>query len=252
MNNKVIYTCLTNNYDELLQYPALSSEYDYICFSNDYEPGTKVGHWEIWPIPFDCVSKARLSRYVKLLPHKVLKKYDWSVWLDANIAIKDQSVYEAFDKCIQDKISWAGVRHPKFNCIYDDAKECLRIGRARYSEIKEHIMFLRKNQYPRKFGLFENNVILRSHNKDIIITIDEQWWDLYSKYSPRDQHSLFYIFWKNNFYPSMIFPETVNARNSPSIKCVGHTPLNLKDNFKLRFREVKYRIMLRFIKLFDF
>ena len=86
MNKKVIYTCLVGNYDVLRQPLAIDESYDYICFSNDIKE-ERVGVWQIRPIPFKHKDKARLSRYVKILPHRALEDYEWSLWMDANIQI---------------------------------------------------------------------------------------------------------------------------------------------------------------------
>lgn len=252
MNQKVIYTSLTNNYDSLKQFAATSPEYDYICFSNDFPPGEKIGIWEIRPIPYSGDNGVRLSRFVKLLPHIALKEYEWSLWLDANIIITDPKFYSFVDKAIDNQWLWTGVPHHKFDCIYDDAREVLRIGRGRYSEIKKQILFLRDNGYPRHAGLFENNIILRRHNDDLIKKIDEEWWNLFNHFSKRDQLSLFFIFHKNQFIPSTLLPDRQCARNSPYIECVNHPKPELTNYISMLFRKVRYRIMLKYIKLFNF
>ena len=60
MNRKVIYTCIVDGYDELRQPLAVDPDFDYICFSNDYQQ-IKVGVWEIRPIPYSSKDKTRLS-----------------------------------------------------------------------------------------------------------------------------------------------------------------------------------------------
>ena len=72
MNTKVIYTCLTGNYDTLLQPEVVDNSFDFICFSNDFNE-TKIGIWEIRKIPFETNDNSRLSRYPKILSHKVLQ-----------------------------------------------------------------------------------------------------------------------------------------------------------------------------------
>lgn len=257
MYKLVVFTSLTGHYNILPQYPAKSSECDYICFSNDYQPGTKIGIWEIRSIPIKEKDNIRLSRYAKLLPHKVLPEYEWSIWLDANIEITESSFYDLIKSCIEKKQIWSGVQHPVFDCIYDDAKEGLRVGRSHYSEIKKQIEFLRQNNYPRHAGLFENNIILRNHNNPIIKDIDELWWKLYNTYSRRDQMSLFFIFKKYSFTPSLLFPKGSNARNSSMVTYVGHprsysSLKHLYKGFSRFFLKIKNRAILKFSNLFEF
>ena len=70
--NKVIYTCLTGNYDNLLDPIVVSSDFDYICFSNDIDQ-ENVGVWKINRIPSSIVDPNVLSRYIKILPHLCLQ-----------------------------------------------------------------------------------------------------------------------------------------------------------------------------------
>ncbi len=94
MKKAVIYTSLTGGYDNLPQYEVLDDYFDYICFTNDYPEGSRVGQWKIRSIPVQLADNTRLSRYVKLMPHAVFPDYEYSVWLDANLAITDSSIYD--------------------------------------------------------------------------------------------------------------------------------------------------------------
>ena len=91
---RVIYTCITGGYDKLRQPEVLDGDFDYICFT-DAVGRSEEGVWQIRPIPYSCDDPTRLSRYVKLLPHKVLGEYDESLWIDANIAIRGNGIYDA-------------------------------------------------------------------------------------------------------------------------------------------------------------
>lgn len=249
-NKYVIYTSLTGGYDALPQYEVIDSDFDYICFSNDYPDGSKQGIWTIKHIPIRHKNLTRLSRYVKLMPHTVLSDYQWSVWIDANIIILQSDVYEAFKNVINKESIWAGIKHPNFDCIYRDAKECLETGKCWYSQISPQIKFLQKQQYPIGYGLFENNIIIRKHNDETIRLIDDLWWKLYEKYSPRDQLSLFYIFWKNNFKPELIFNETINTHNSKHIRFVNHPNPSILFRFKRKTKVLINKVLLRFYNLF--
>lgn len=226
MNKKyVIYTSLTGNYDELPQYEVLDNRFDYICFSNQYIDGINVGQWTIKKIPFKGTNNAVLSRYAKLQPHKCLEEYDYSIWLDSNIIIKERSFYDVLLDKIKEGGQWYGIKHPIRNCIYDEGKACLYSGISRYHEIKELFYFLKKENYPKNNGLYENNLILRKHSSEIIKKIDDEWWDFYYSNAKRDQLSLFYIFWKNKFAPQIL--QVKSTRNDPALKYKFHTPNRL-------------------------
>lgn len=234
-NNKVIYTSVTGGYDTLPQYEALDDSFDYICFTNDYPDGSKIGHWQIRHIPYDSNDKTRLSRYVKLNPHIALPDYEYSVWLDSNLLIVSSDFYNLVKKHILKRTLWGGIKHPYRNCIYQDAICCIKEGRDWYFNINKNIKLLKKDKFPRNYGLFENNLIFRMHLDTNIVKIDEMWWHLYLYASKRDQMSLFYVFWKMNFQPDFFFQNEFNTRNHKSLRYIPHTSDSI-TKLSIRFR----------------
>lgn len=76
----MIYTSLTGGVDNLPVYDVLDSRFDYVCFSDDYPAGSRVGQWEIRPIPvWRRKNNVLRSRFAKLQPHRLLGDYEWSV-----------------------------------------------------------------------------------------------------------------------------------------------------------------------------
>lgn len=251
MNKKyVIYTSLTAGYDALPQYEVLHPDFDYICFSNDFPAYEKIGHWTIKPIPIKSNSKIMLTRFPKLCPHNVLKEYQYSIWLDSNLIINSFRLYEVILNKIREGGIWYGIKHPVFDCIYDDATKCLLTAKAKYKEIKPQIEFLKSEQFPHHFGLFENNMIIRCHNNPIAIKIDELWWWVFNKYSHRDQLGLFYIFWKHNFAPQLIFNDGENTHNSELIKFKPHNPLKLRKRIQNKLIRWQNIILMTIDKYF--
>lgn len=242
-NNKVIYTSLTGGYDQLIQPKCIFEGFDYICFSNDFKE-KKVGIWDIRPIPFESKDKTRLSRFVKLNPHIALPDYEYSLWMDSNLCVITNELLDIVIPLIEKKTMMASVLHPRFDCIYDDAIKCIWDGRDSYFAIKKQISFLYSQKYPSHNGLYENNLILRKHNEELIIKISEEWWQLYNSFSKRDQLSLCYVLWKNDYIPDLLFPMGVSTRNS---KCICYVPHRKKTFFpRLKSFIKKYfnRLML--------
>ena len=214
MNNKVIYTCIVGNYDELRQPLLVDKSFDYICFSNDIKDN-KVGVWKILPIPLSCNDKVRLSRYVKLLPHMVLKDYEWSLWMDANIQITGREMYEILESKMRGGGKIFQVNHclPMCDCVYDDMKFAYRNGKCGFFETLWQYRHLSKQGFPKHWGLYENNIILRKHNDPKVITISELWWAEFSRYVKRDQFSLMYVYWEQNFRPDLLLENDKCSRN---------------------------------------
>jgi len=220
-NKWVIYTCITGSYDGLIKSMPTDSDFDYICFSDDILP-EQAGIWQIRPIPCNIEDPVRRSRYVKLLPHKAVPEYEYSLWIDANIEIIDERFYEIVKHMIGKDIQIANVPHPERDCIYDELLTCLYCYKTTLFQAVRTHHHLRKLGFPRHYGLFENNIILRKHSDSQIIAIDEDWWTTFNRFSKRDQHCYMFVLWKHGIMPALLFGEGKNARNVEFVKCVDH------------------------------
>lgn len=221
MNKKVIYTCVTGGYDNLLQPKCVFEGFDYICFSNDFHEA-KIGVWEIRPIPFKCKDKTRLSRFVKINPYIALPEYEYSLWIDSNLCILTIGLKDILESLIENDVLMASVFHPKYDCIYSDAIQCVKDGRDSYFSIRRQVNFLHSQKYPYHEGLYENNLIFRMHNNMKIKMISDSWWSIYMRYSKRDQLSLCYVLWQNKFSPVPFFQKGISTHNSECICRVRH------------------------------
>ena len=226
MNKKVIYTCLVGNYDVLRQPLVIDESYDYFCFSNDIKE-ERVGVWQIRPIPFEHEDKARLSRYVKILPHRALDDYEWSLWMDANIQITDKEFYSILDSKMAEGGTIYQVNHclPPCDCTYEEIKTAFQCGRSGFYKALRQYWHLKRNGFPAHWGLFENNIILRKHNDAAVRKASEEWWTEFMSYTKRDQFNLMYVYWKNNLLPGLLLPPDRNTRNVDFLKWHFHAIL---------------------------
>jgi hypothetical protein len=242
-NNKVIYTCLVGNHDILRQPRCIYKDFDYICFSNNISV-TNVGVWKIRKIPYDHPDKRRLSRYVKLKPHIVLSDYQYSLWIDANIDIVNDDIRHRIEELITLNSKIAQVQHVARDCIYDDIIECIRLANENIHMLYKQYKFLVAENYPTHYGLFENNVIYRQHNDSLVIEISKKWWELYMKFSKRDQLSLCYIYWKLDFEPDLLLPARINARNFTGLKLYDHHQLSLYERIISKLKRICNELLL--------
>ena len=217
----VVYTVLVGNYDSLMQPLTVDERFDYVCFSDDIIE-EKVGVWIIRRISFQDFDKTRVSRYPKLLPHKVLQKYDYSLYLDANIQITGSELYQVVNSKIDENALICQVPNIFRDCIYKDIEIAYRRRKVDFYGAKRQYRHLKADQFPEHYGLFENNVILRKHNDPKVIEISEAWWKEYINYTHRDQFCLMYVYWKHNYMPTFLFGEGKNARNVEYLKLVKH------------------------------
>ena len=194
MNKYVIYTALTGGYDKVLQPQVIDERFDYILFTDNIRQ-SQIGVWQVRSIDYTHADSTRVSRYPKLLPHKVLAEYEASLYIDGNVQIASSLIYERFIELMQSDYEWAEINHPWRDCIYDEAY--LIMGSLeRESVVLQWCHRLYKEGFPRHWGLYENNIIFRKHTKTTQ-AIDELWWHLYENHARRDQLTLMYLLWKH-------------------------------------------------------
>jgi hypothetical protein len=194
--NKVVYTCISGNYDTIKDIEVIDPTFDYICFSDSEKLVSKT--WTIRKIPSFLIGldNTRIARCIKVLPHYFLSEYDISVWVDGNIQVVG-SMEEFINNNITDKNIFI-PKHPLRLSIYDESVAVLKLKKDDEVVVKRQIKKYRKEEYPDNDGLCQSNVIIRRHNNTDIISFGEQWWNEILFHSKRDQLSFNYISWKNN------------------------------------------------------
>ena len=204
MNKKVVYTSVFGNYDDVVK-PKLPEGWDWKFFSEENS----------LPIYEDNMRNAK--RY-KILPHRFLKEYEISIYIDGNYIIK-RDVNELVDRYLNDANAVfhnhnSQPAYDKRNCIYDEARTILMFGEKNmkitpergmknYKDNPEIIVNQMKrymnDNYPEQNGLITGGVILRRHNEKDCIKVMEDWWKEIRYGSKRDQLSFNYVAWKNKF-----------------------------------------------------
>jgi len=194
MRNKfVVYTALFGDYDDLIDPKENFEGCDFICFTDQKHLISDI--WEIRYIEECDLPPNMMNRKYKILPHLFLSEYDWSLYVDANIAILKNPL-ELANKYLS-KCDIALPKHFARDCIYDEARECLNLELVKYNEVKKQIDKYKREGFPRKFGLGENNILLRKHNNKKVIKLMNDWWEELINHTKRDQLSLAYVLWKN-------------------------------------------------------
>ncbi len=247
MNRFAIYTVITGRYEYILQPLAIDDRFDYILFTDIVNTENK-GVWAVRRIPGNYIlDKIRLSRYPKTHPASLLSEYEASLYLDANIQIKDNWIYSKFMDLVNADVEYAGVKLVVTgrDCIYDHAFDMCSIHVEHdYMGIKQcHELYLR--HFPQHFGLNENNIIFRRHTEKIK-RVDDEWWGWILNYSCRDQFSYMYCLWKNKIPINYIFSEGEDARNSSHFNFAEHN--NLPNVAK---RKRKKKSLIEKIRLFS-
>lgn len=202
----VVYTAIFGDYEPLLDPKVINKNLDYICFTDN--PNLKSDVWTVKVIPdyvndfnnfnneisFTDLDYTRRARTIKTLPHVFLKDYDFSIWVDAGFLITGDII--KFINRYTEK-DFLGVTHSVRNCLYDEAKEVLRLKIDDENLILKQIERYRKDNYPTNNGLIESGILFRRHNNPKLVKVMEDWFAEIFKFSKRDQISFNYVAWKN-------------------------------------------------------
>jgi hypothetical protein len=208
---------------------------------SDYSNG-----WKIEEIDYEVKDNGRLSRFPKLLPHKtVISNYDHSLYIDANINIKGDSIYKRFLSLVESNTNIAMLQHPFRDCVYQEAYTCVAACKGGWFDILRQIFFLKRKGVKKHSGLYEANLIFRKHNSSEIIELDELWWDTFMKYSKRDQLSFIYAIHETGIIPEFFLEPGLTTRNHADLEKVQHN----KQSGDSRL-SVKQRIVASTYRLF--
>ena len=210
-SRKVVYCCIINGYDSLVQPYHIDPEWDYVCFSDDarlIENGTE-GVWEIREALHPELRPDRRNRYHKMFPHSLFPDHDESIYVDGNVNIISSYI---FDEVRSRKLPLLLPLHFRRVCAYEEIEALLASSRTSDENrrvLPDQLDFLKKMGFPEGYGLTENNAIYRRHHDKTVRRIMEYWWNLLCSFSSRDQATLGYVLWKEGISPYDIsFPNT--------------------------------------------
>lgn len=196
MNNKVIYTCITGNYEKIMDPIYVQPDFDYICFTDNPNQISKVWKFREIPEELQKYSKVKQQRLIKICPHKYLSEYDESLWIDGSIDIlSDMNKFINTYCNIKDKCVYIR-RHPTRKCIYSEASICIAMKKDTSININPQIKKYKDEKFPTNFGLVETGYIYRKHNDPYCIKLMNLWATELINGSHRDQLSFNYALWK--------------------------------------------------------
>jgi hypothetical protein len=202
--NKVIYTCITGNYDGIPWHSYINFDYDYVCFTDNTEllKYEEFGIWKIRPVEYTKLNNVKNSRWHKMHPHILFPDYEKSIWIDGNIDVKTNHLFRIVEEA--DGRTLKIQMHPCRNCIFEEIEAVLG-GKRDKKDITDKIsVLLKKERFPRHYGLNDCSIIYREHHDEAVIEIMNSWWEMLELYSHRDQLSLSYVLWKNRKTPAEI------------------------------------------------
>lgn len=216
MGKGCVYTVLTGGYDDVLPPVFVDPLMDYIVFTDT--PGLIADGWEVRMIDnHEGLDAAFLSRLPKILPYSFLEGYDYALYIDANIQITGDvrellRLYSSGEPMLC-------LNHHINADIYEEAELCIENGKGDPVQIKKQVEQYENEGFPHDYGLTQNNFMLRNLHDERLRKVMQDWWEELNHYSKRDQLSLTYCCWKNDF---MYDTCPISIADNPYFEIHGH------------------------------
>jgi len=249
-NKNVVYGALVGHYDDIPKHKHKMEGWDYVLFTDICNLKEKNG-WEIRPLRHlvknqdDDNNKIKTARWHKTNPHKLFPEYEYSLWIDTNINVLDKTLDNFINLAISNNDEISTVKHPLRDCIYEEAAACEASGKDAPGPIKNVVNFISKEGFPKHYGLFETNLLLRKHNMDKVKRVSEIWWDVVNKYSRRDQLSFSYALWKEKANCTYLLGESRSVRNLSGFTILGGHGRNNKKKYLKKIKKFIFYIKIK-------
>lgn len=213
--NKVVYTCITGEYDELFNHQYVDPDWDYVCFSDNIKPSSHNNSWRIVPLKNKAADNPRTNRWHKINAHLCLEDYEYSVYIDANIDVLNKEFFDEIRKQIDVSSAFSIMKHPERDCIYDEIEVCIELKKDDPVVMKSQGNTFMKEEYPKHNGLYASSILFRKQGDKDVLRIMEDWWSWVRDRSRRDQLSLPYVLWKHNYEPGTLHFRYALGKSGP-------------------------------------
>lgn len=246
------YTAIFGDYDKLKEPEFIDSGVDYFCFTDN--KALISDNWNLIFLPHLFRDPRLSARALKILSHKTLMNYDFSVWVDGSCGITHSIEDFVFSCCNGENI--CAFEHKNRGCIYKEARTCRLKGKDDPRVIKNQMHWYKSVGYPKDNGLIESTILVRRNNEEDVRTLNEEWWRIVDSYSNRDQLSFNFVVWKYdikhkvlggsqliesyfNFKPHSRM--TFYSRNGRKINCIRSVLSDMYLKLRLTCRRLRKR-----------
>lgn len=185
----VVYTAITNGYDNLKEQPLTARTVDFVAF---LEKPVESQTWKCAEVCKDFTDPNRNAKIHKIMPHLFFPDKEYSLWIDGSVNIEFNFSIEKLIEIYLSDCDMALFKHPDRNCIYQEANACIQRKLDNPEVIRRQIEKYTREGYPSNAGLSECTILLRRHTPQII-KLNEMWWNEIKNGSKRDQISFNYV-----------------------------------------------------------
>lgn len=199
----VVYTTIFGAGRDTLRNPLCSSHstnhsVEYVAYLDreftSSSPNKLSPFWECRKPIFRIDEPRRCSRMHKILPHRLFRYADYSLWLDGCLQLNNCNIDILINKYLSNH-DICVFRHRSRICIEEELSACIEQKKDEPLIMRSQVDNYFKQGYPKNGGLIETTAVLRRHTKTIK-ELNENWWKEIETWSCRDQLSFNYVAWK--------------------------------------------------------
>ena len=167
----IIYTCITNGYDEISDSHYYDPDVQYVCFTD----GTieQKGPWEFREIPIEHECPLRRALYPKIMQHKVFPMGEQVVWVDG--CYKHTKEWVEFSK---KQFPRTHIVHP---CKFSYYEEVIESFISSYNSLEDIVEITETvKSYGFDFKQYVNPIMATFWNtvSEEAVEFNELWWKL--------------------------------------------------------------------------
>ncbi len=192
----VVYSAITGNYDDVRDPEYIDSKLDYILFTNN--PNITSSVWQVRLVENEeQLDNVRLARKIKIMGHEYLPEYDYSIWVDGKLKVKND-LREYIEKH-RGHEPLLCFNHYVNDCVYQEWEACLALQKDSPEIMEKQMKRYKAEGYPEHNGMLDSAFLVRDLGDARMRQVMETWWSEILHGSRRDQLSFNYSCWKNDF-----------------------------------------------------
>lgn len=173
-----------------------SRGFDFICFvTKKGDMPDYIGSWYLDELPVSW-DDARLNAVLpKLNPQSVLEEfYEYSVWLDSNVAITGDAFYEQCKALQESGAVYADLGKGSFRNVYSYAYKVWKEGLEPSATVRKTVFFLLGKGMGPWSGYHDTEVLFRKHEDEAVLEFDRWWWECLQERAGGHCEQLMHIF----------------------------------------------------------
>lgn len=189
MNRKIVYTCITGDYDRPPAVLRVTEGWIYLLFTDS--PVVNAGIWQVIRLP-EADNAQQQARMVKLLFYNYLDKHhDINVWIDGRVDILCN-----LDKFVKQyhRNVFSALVHPHRNTTAGETDACIKLNKCNPEKARQQFLRYQAKGFADDIGLFATGIMVRNNDPSLVMPM-HAWWKELNNNTLRDQLSLPFIAW---------------------------------------------------------